>query len=131
LKKLILPNVPAFNWLAFYFTKTFGENRWAIHYYAPIQGHELVTRRDLIPSKPEHPRAGQWYYKLQIGPLEHKLPPIVAHRWRRITFIVTSGDRFMQAHEINDLYEQESPAGQLYARLKELGIAVERELSSI
>ncbi len=93
----------------------------------PIQGHELVTRRDLIPSEPEHPRAGQWYYKLQLGPLEHKLPPIVAHRWRRITFIVTSGDRFMQVHEINDLYEQESPAGQLYARLKELGIAVERE----
>jgi hypothetical protein len=71
--------------LAFYFTKTFGENRWAIHYYAPIEGHELVTRRDLIPSEPDHPRAGQWYYKLQLGPLEHKLPPIVSHRWRRVT----------------------------------------------
>jgi hypothetical protein len=33
----------------------------------------------------------------------------------------------MQAHEINDLFEQESPTGQLYVRLKELGIAVERE----
>jgi hypothetical protein len=64
---------------------------------------------------------------LQLGPLEHKLPPIVAHRWRRVTFIVTSGDRFMNALEINDLFEQESPAGQLYVRLKELGIAVERE----
>ena len=55
------------------------------------------------------------------------MPPIVAHRWRRVTFIVTSGDRFMQAHEINDLFEQESPVGQLYVRLKELGIQVERE----
>jgi hypothetical protein len=33
----------------------------------------------------------------------------------------------MNAHEINDLFEQESPAGQLYVRLKELGIPVERE----
>jgi hypothetical protein len=33
----------------------------------------------------------------------------------------------MNAHEINDLVEQESPVGQLYMRLKELGIAVERE----
>jgi hypothetical protein len=33
----------------------------------------------------------------------------------------------MQAHEINDLFEQESPVGQLYVRLKELGITVERE----
>jgi hypothetical protein len=109
------------------YTKVFGDDRWAIHYYAPIQGHELVTRRDLIPSEPDHPRAGQWYYALQLGPLEHKLPPIVANRWRRVTFIVTTGDRFMSAHEINDLFVQESPVGQLYVRLKELGIPVERE----
>jgi hypothetical protein len=98
-----------------------------LRYYAPIQGHELVVRRDLIPSEPDHHRAGQWYYKLQLGPLEHRLPPIVSHRWRRVTFIVTSGDRFMNALEINDLFEQESPAGQLFVRLKELGIQVERE----
>ncbi|GAB4528869.1 MAG: hypothetical protein Kow0063_05430 [Anaerolineae bacterium] len=121
------PGATDFDWLAFYFTKAFGDDRWAIHYYAPIQGHELVTRRDLIPSEPDHPRAAQWYYKLQLGRLEHKLPPIVAHRWRRVTFIVTSGDRFINAHEINDLFEQESPAGQLYVRLREMGIQVERE----
>ena len=28
-----------------YCTKNFGEDRWAIHYYAVIEGHELVTRR--------------------------------------------------------------------------------------
>jgi hypothetical protein len=33
----------------------------------------------------------------------------------------------MNALEINDLFEQESPVGELYVRLKELGIAVERE----
>jgi hypothetical protein len=98
-----------------------------LRYYAPIHGHELLTRRDLIPSEPEHARAGNWYYAFQLGPLEHKLPPIVSARWRRVTFIVTSGDRFMAAAEINDLFEQESPAGQLYVRLKELDIAVERE----
>lgn len=32
----------------------------------------------------------------------------------------------MEAVEINDLFEGESPAGQLYVRLKELGISVER-----
>jgi len=69
-----------------YYTKTFGENRWAIHYYAPVEGHELVTRRDLTPSEPDHPRAGAWYYALQLGRLEHRLPPIVSHRWRQVTF---------------------------------------------
>ncbi len=33
----------------------------------------------------------------------------------------------MRATKINDLFEGESPAGQLYVRLKELGILVERE----
>jgi hypothetical protein len=33
----------------------------------------------------------------------------------------------MNAVEINDLFEQESPAGQLYVRLREMGIPVERE----
>jgi hypothetical protein len=121
------PDAPYFEWLAFYFTKAFGDDRWAIHYYARIEGHELVTRRDLIPAEPDHPRAGQWYYKLQLGPLQHKIPPIVSARWRRVTFILTSGDRFMNALEINDLFEQESPVGQLYVKLKELGIPVERE----
>jgi hypothetical protein len=64
---------------------------------------------------------------LYLDPLEHKLPPIVTHRGRRVTFIVTSGDRFVNALEINDLFEQESPVGQLYVRLKEMGIQVERE----
>jgi hypothetical protein len=75
-----------------------------------------VARRDLLPSEPDHPRAGQWYYKLQLGPLEHKLPPIVSTRWRRVTFIVTSGDRFMQAVEINDLFEHRSSLGISLAR---------------
>jgi hypothetical protein len=65
--------------------------------------------------------------QLQLGPLQHKLPPIVSARWRRITFIVTSGDRFMQAAEINDLFEQESPAGRLCVKLHEMGLEVERE----
>jgi hypothetical protein len=58
-----------------HYTETFSENRWAIHYYTPIEGHKLVTRRDLFPSELDHPRAGQWYYKLQLGPLEHKMRP--------------------------------------------------------
>ena len=38
-----------------YSTKIFKDDKWAVHYYAPIQGHELVTRRDLIPFEPDHP----------------------------------------------------------------------------
>jgi hypothetical protein len=110
---------PHFDWLAFYFTSAFGSDKWAIHYYAHVEGHELLTRRDLIPSEPHHQRAGEWYYKLVLGPLQHKLPPIVADAWRRITFIVTTGDRFETAQEIKDLYADQSAAGLPFVTLRE------------
>jgi hypothetical protein len=53
----------------------------------------------------------------------------VSTNWRRITFIVTTGDRFEAAEEINDLFENESPVGRLYVTLKEAGIHAERDLT--
>ena len=79
---------PHFDYIAFYFTRAFGEDKWAVHYFAPIQGHELLTRRDLLPAEPDHKRASEWYYKFELGSLQHKLPPIISENWRRITFIV-------------------------------------------
>jgi hypothetical protein len=115
--------VPHIDIVAFYFTKTFGPDKWAIHYYARVKGHELVTRRDLIPGEPDHSRAGAWYYKLILAELQHKLPPIVTHTWRRISFIFTTGDRFEAAEEINELFADESPSGHLYVTLKEAGFS--------
>jgi hypothetical protein len=79
---------PNFDWLAYYFTARFGLDRYAIHYYAKVNGHELVTRRDLIPAEADHQRAANWYYKIELGNVYHKLPPIMAESWRRITFIL-------------------------------------------
>jgi len=113
--------------LAFYFTRAFGDEKWAIHWYAPARGHELVRRRHLLPDEPDHPRADQTYYKLQLGPLMKLEQPIPSLRWRRITFIDTTWDRFIAAEEINDLYV--SGAEGLYVTLKEAGFYPEREFS--
>jgi hypothetical protein len=110
---------PRFDLLAFYQTRAFNRDKWAVHYYARIEGHELLTRKDLLPAEPDHPHANDWYYKFQLGPLQHKLPPIIAENWRRITFIVTTGDRFEAAISVNDLLANQSPTGQLYVTLKE------------
>lgn len=111
--------------LAFYFTAAFGENKWAIHWYSEVRGHELVLRRDLFPDESNHPRADNRYYKMQIGPLIRREPEIPSLRWRRISFIETTWDRFSAAEEINDLYI--SGADGLYVTLKESGFFPERE----
>jgi hypothetical protein len=118
--------VPYIDYLAFYFTAKFGNDRHAIHYYAGVEGHELVTRHDLIPDQPNHARANAWYYKISLGPVTHKLPPIISRKWRRITFISTTGDWFENAIEINDLFDQESPQGRFYVTLKEQGHLVDQ-----
>ena len=88
---------------AFYFGRRFGVAKWSITSYAPRLGHELVRRIDLLPDEPDHPRAQAPYYKIQLGPLEERPQPIVSLRWRRITFIHTTWDRFAAAREIGDL----------------------------
>jgi hypothetical protein len=115
-------------YLAFYFGGKFGEEKWAIHYYARRAGHELARRRDLLPDQPDHPRADDIYYKVQLGPLQKLAQPIVSLRWRRVTFIHTTWDRFQDATEINDLFIEGGPyVDRLYATLKERGIHPERD----
>jgi hypothetical protein len=111
--------------IAFYFTRAFGEDKWSVRWYAPVRGYELVHRTDLLPEEDDHPRADNVYYKVQLGPLQELERPIPSLRWRRIVFIETSWDRFISAHEINDLYA--SGADGLYVTLKEAGFHPERE----
>lgn len=115
-------------YIAFYFTAAFGEQAYAVHYYARRMGDELVTRRELLPDEPDHPRADELYYKLQLGPLQKREPPIVSLRWRRITFIHTTWDRFEVAEEVNDLFaEGDEFVDRLYHALRDAGLSPERQ----
>jgi hypothetical protein len=116
-----------FEYVAFYLTAAFGEEKWTVPYYARCLGHELVTRRDLLPDEGDHPRADEPYYKLQLGPLQGRERPIASRRWRRVTFIHTTWDRFQAAREINDLFAEGGEfVDRLYHALREEGFAPER-----
>ena len=115
-------------YIAFYFTSKYDEElRWAIHFFARRTGHELVRRIDLFPDQPDHPRANERYYQLQLGDLRRKSPPIRSLRWRRITFIQTTWDRFVAATEVNDLFSCDSIfVDRAYHALRKRGIVVDR-----
>ena len=42
------PKTVGVDWLAFYQTAKFGAEKWAINYVAPVRGHELTTRAELL-----------------------------------------------------------------------------------
>lgn len=115
-------------YIAFYFGRKFGDEKWAIHYYAERLGHELLTRQELLPDQPNHPHADELYYKVQLGSLHHLDRPIMSLRWRRVTFIHTTWDRFQDAVEINDLYlDGGDYVDRVYIVLKDRGIRTERD----
>lgn len=114
------PKVINVDYLAFYQASAFGEqHRWRIESFAAVQGNELTTRAELLRDEPDHPRAREEYYKIQLGPLEVLPRPILAGRWRRVTFLYTTGELFRRAQKLNDLVVKEEERQVLWRSLRE------------
>jgi hypothetical protein len=80
---------------------------------------QLTTRAELLREEPDHPRAGEEYYKLQIGALERLPQPILAKTWRRITFLYTTGEYLLNAKTVFDLVVQSEERRVLLQALRE------------
>lgn len=114
------PKVIAVDYLAFYQPgSAFGAHSGQIEYLAPVRGHELTTRAELIRDEPDHPRAREEYYKLSLGPLLRLPNPIPAAGWKRITFFYTTGDLLATATTINDLVVPSDERKVLWQALRE------------
>lgn len=92
-------------WLAFYQTKVFGSEAYAVHYYACVLQICKVGRYELFPDEPQSDKSQKIYYKLELSPLQELPQPIVSHRKRRITFISTTLVKLTTAITIHDLYD--------------------------
>jgi very-short-patch-repair endonuclease len=115
-------------WLAFYQTKVFGLEAYAINYYAAVRGIRTVSRADLFPDTPaDHPKARRLYYQLLLDRLHPLAKPIVSRRLRRIVFIPTTFEKFKAAVEINDLWDESPLEDRLWAIFKRTQIRAERQ----
>lgn len=113
--------------LAFYQTKKFGVEAYGVHYYADVIGIHERSRPELFPGEPPNRKTGRRYYQLMLSDLQRLEKPILSRRWRYITFIPTTFDKFERAIEINDLYDESPLEDRLWAELKRLQIAAERQ----
>jgi hypothetical protein len=114
------PKVLEIDYLAFYQPGAFGkEHGGRIEYFAPLRGHELVTRRELFRDEPDHPRAAEEYYKLALGTLQPLPQPIPAEKWKRLTFLYTTGALFGTARSMRDLVVRSEERAGLWRILRE------------
>ena len=120
------PKVVAVDYLAFYQPASFGDDhKWCIEVVAPVKGHELATRGDLFKDDLDHPGSREEYYKIQIGTLQTLPRPIQAEKWKRVTFLYTTGEHLLQAETINQLTVHDTERNVLWQALRER--AVERQ----
>jgi hypothetical protein len=98
-----VPKTIRVDWIAFYQTAAFGDERWSVRYVAPVRGSELVTREELFRDERDHPQAKEPYFKLQLGPVERLPMPIPSSRWRRFTFLYSTGERLLMARDLKEL----------------------------
>jgi len=97
------PKTLRVDWLAFFLTSAFGDERWSVRYLGAVRGYELRRRSELLQEEADHPRAEEPYYRIDLGPLQALARPIPAHRWRRLTFLYTTGERLLTASDVRDL----------------------------
>jgi hypothetical protein len=113
------PKVVSVDYLAFYQPSAFAERAGLIEYVAQVKGHELTTRGELLKDEADHPRAREEYYKIQLGGLEKLKEPIHADKWRRLTFLYTTGEYLLNAKLLNDLVVQNEERELLWRNLRE------------
>jgi hypothetical protein len=113
------PKVVAVDYLAFYQPGSFGEGAGLIEWMAPVRGHELTTRLELLRDEPDHPNAREEYFKIQLGPLERLTRPVGVEKWKRLTFLYTTGEYLLKAHTLNDLVVQSDERQLLWQSLRE------------
>lgn len=113
------PKVVAVDYLAFYQPSAFADRGGQIEYVAQVRGHELTTRGELLKDEADHPRAREEYYKLQIGVLEKLKVPIKSDKWKRLTFLYTTGEYLLKARSLNDLVVDGDERQLLWRSLRE------------
>lgn len=113
------PKVVSVDYLAFYQPASFGERGGMIEFIAPVLGHELTTRGELLKDEPDHPRAREEYFKIQLGALEKLKEPIKSDKWRRLTFLYSTGEYLLDAKTLNDLVVNGEERSLLWKSLRE------------
>ena len=113
------PKVVAVDYLAFYQPSAFADRGGQIEFIAQVRGHELTTRGELLKDEAHHPRAREEYYKLQIGGLEKLKEPVKSEKWKRLTFLYTTGEYLLNAKSLNDLVVDGDERQLLWRSLRE------------
>jgi very-short-patch-repair endonuclease len=114
-------------WLAFYQTIAFGAEKHAVNYFGEVLDIREVRRWQLFRNEPRDEKSNRLYYKISVKSIQPLPKPIYSRRYRRIIFIPTTWEKFVNASEINDLFDESSLEDKLWSEFKQHNIQAERQ----
>lgn len=114
-------------WIAFYQTKVFGDEAFAVHYFAKVSEIREVGRRDLFPDEVSNAKSTRRYFQLLLENFERLPEPIVSLRLRLIVFIPTTLFKLETAEQINDLFDESPLEDAIWQEMKKLSMPAERQ----
>ena len=114
------PKVVAVDYLAFYQPSAFGERGGHDRISLPRSRVTNSPRAaNLLKDEADHPRAKEEYFKIQLGGLEKLKEPIHSDKWKRLTFLYTTGEYLLNAKLLNDLVVHAEEREILWKTLRE------------
>ncbi len=114
-------------WLAIYHTKVFDADAYKVQYYGRVKRIDRAPRQKLFPAEPLNPKSDREYYRIYLHTLERLPAPIVSPHPRRNPFIATTGRKFKEAGQINDLFDESPLEDRLWEEFKARRIPAERQ----
>jgi very-short-patch-repair endonuclease len=113
--------------IGFYQPSAFGKDAFLIRYFGEVVKIEKVERRCLFPNEFESSLSNKLYHRIQIEQLTEHPNPISCRLPRVVVFISTTWPKFIQAEELNDLYDDSPLEDTLWDELKRQKIPAERQ----
>jgi len=114
-------------WIAFYYTNSIKDFPQMIIHYAKVSSVKEATRQELFPEETDNYKSKRKYYKISFKKVGALPKPILSRRWRRIIFIQTTYKKFLNAVEVNDLFDGSRLEDKLWAEFKRNGVSAERQ----
>lgn len=114
-------------WISFYYTNPIKEYPQMIIHYAKISLINAASRAVLFPFEAHNYKSKRNYYRISFKKIESLRKPILSRRWRRIVFIQTTYKKFIDAIEVNDLFDGSTLEDRLWVELKRNNISAERQ----
>lgn len=114
-------------YIAFYQPKAFGIDAFRIRYFGHVSEILRTPYQELFPNKFESSKSDKMYHQVFIEKLEQLPRPIPSRIPRSNVFIPTTWKKFIQAEQLNDLFDESPLEDDIWEIFKKAKIFAERQ----